>query len=89
MTGQRQAAALGRAHGAHGGGEQRGAADDLAALVNSGLDEGLGSNVGAQVHNLKALALHHHLHQVLADVVQVALDGADDGSTQRDALARS
>ena len=64
-------------HHAHGGGEQGGAADDLAALVDCGLHIGLGRHVGAQVDDFQALALHHHLHQVLADVVQIALHGAD------------
>ena len=64
-------------HHAHGGGQQSGAADDLAALFLSGLDEGFGGDVGAQVNHFQTLAFHHHLHQVLADVVQVALDGAD------------
>ena len=33
---------------------------------------------GAQVDDLEAGALEEHAHEVLADVVQVALDGADD-----------
>jgi hypothetical protein len=33
--------------------------------------------VDAQVEDLEAGALHHHRHQVLADVVDVALDSAD------------
>ena len=64
-------------HYVHGGGQQSGAADDLAVLLLSGLNEGLGGDVGAQVNNFQALAFQHHLDQVLADVVQVALDGAD------------
>ena len=64
-------------HLAHGGGQQGGAANHLAALVNSGLHIGFGSHVSAQVHNLQALALHHHLHKIFADIVQISLDGAD------------
>ena len=34
--------------------------------------------VDADVDHLETRALHHHAHQVFADVVNVALDGADD-----------
>ena len=51
-------------------------------MLNSGLDESLGLHVYPQVHHFDALALHHHLHQVLADVVQVALDSAQHHHAQ-------
>ena len=37
-----------------------------------------GGDVGAEIVDLEAGALEHHGDEVLADVVQVALDGADD-----------
>ena len=46
-------------------------------FVPGGVDEGFGSDIGAQVDDFQALAFQHHLHQVLANVVQVALHGAD------------
>ena len=46
-------------------------------LVEGG-DELLHVGVDAQVGHLEPGALQHHGHQVLADVVDVALDGSDD-----------
>ena len=40
--------------------------------------EGLGRHVDPEVVDLEALALDHHAHEVLADVVHVALHRADD-----------
>ena len=48
----------------------------------------LGRHVAAQVDHLEAGALEHHRHQVLADVVQVALGGADHDHAQVLAGAR-
>ncbi len=42
------------------------------------VDELFGGHVGAQVDNLEPGALQHHGDEVLANVVQVTLDGADD-----------
>ncbi len=67
-----------RLHGRHGGGQQRRQADDLGVVVRIGLDELLRRDVGAQVDHVEVGPLPHHGHQVLADVVQVALHGADD-----------
>lgn len=64
-------------HVAHGGGQEGGAAYDLTVLLHGGLNEGLGRNVGTEVDDLEALALHHHLDQVLTDVVKVALHRSD------------
>ena len=45
-------------------------------LVERG-DERVGVGVDAEVEHLEARAFEHHRHEVLADVVDVALDGAD------------
>ena len=47
-------------------------------MLAQGGDELVGVDVDAQVDDLEARALQHHAHQILADVVDVALDGADD-----------
>ena len=46
-------------------------------LVDRG-EELVGVGVDAEVHDLEACPLQHHRDEVLADVVDVALDGADD-----------
>ncbi len=63
-------------HLAHAGGQQGGTGDDLAAVLLCRADKGLGGHIHAQVDDLKAAALHHNFHQILADVVQVAPDSA-------------
>ena len=75
-------------HVGHGGGQQRRHADDLRLVLVDGLDELLGRHVRAQVDDLEAGAFEHHGDQVLADVVQVALDGADDDLAGRRRAAR-
>ncbi len=47
-------------------------------MLSDGLNELLRRYIDAQVHNPEAGAFHHHGHQVLADVMQVALNGADE-----------
>ena len=70
--------------GRHGGGQKSGQSHELAlGMVAQMLDESLGGNVDAQVGNLNALALDHHANEVLADVMHVACDGADDAVTER------
>jgi hypothetical protein len=59
----------------HGGGEQRREADDLRLVLADRRDEVLGGHRDAQVHDREAGRLHHHRHDLLADVVQVALHG--------------
>jgi hypothetical protein len=67
----------GALHRGHGRGHQRGDAHDLGRVLLDRGHELLGSHVPAQVDHLEAGAFEHHRHQVLADVVQVALGGAD------------
>ena len=64
-------------HHAHCCGQQRRTGDDLAALVHGGLDELLGRHVGAEVDHREAAPLHHNFDKVFANVVLVALDGAN------------
>ena len=52
-------------------------------MLLEGGHELLGVGVDAEIVNLEAGALEHHRHEVLADVVDVALDGADDDLANR------
>ena len=52
-----------------------------AVLLDRG-HELLGRHVAPEVDDLEAGALEHHRHQVLADVVEVALRGADHDHAQ-------
>ena len=47
----------------------------VGASLARGLHKALGGHVHTQVDDLKAGALEHHRHQVLADVVQIAAHG--------------
>ena len=47
-------------------------------MLADGIHELVGVTVDAQVDHLEASALQHHCHQILADVVDIALDSADD-----------
>ena len=49
----------------------------LGGVLPDGGDEVGGGDAGAEVDDLEAGALQEHADEVLADVVQVALDGAD------------
>ncbi len=67
-------------HGAHVGhrrGEQRGHADEVGVVLPRGVHEPRRRDVDAEVDDLDPAALPHHPDQVLADVVEVALDRAD------------
>ena len=64
-------------HAGHGGREEGGHGDDFGMGVPDGSDELLRRHVDAQVDHLEAAALQHRGHQVLADVVQIAPDGAN------------
>lgn len=66
-----------RFHHRHGGGQEGRERDDAAVLLLNGLDEPFRRHVHAQVDDLKAAPFEHRGHEDLADVVQVALDGAD------------
>ncbi len=64
------------AHVGHGGGEQGAAGDDGGALGDAFVELG-DVAVDAEVDDVVAGALEHDGDEVLADVVEVALDGAD------------
>ena len=53
------------------------ATGEVTTLAGSG-EEVLSAGVGAQIDDLKVGPLEHHAHEVLADVMEVALDGADN-----------
>src|SRR5450759_856583 len=62
----------------HGGGEQGAHADDVSVLFLGPGDEARGGHVAAEVADLVAVGLEVGDHDRLADVVHVALHGADD-----------
>ena len=62
----------------HRRGQERGQPDDVGAVLPGGLDEALGGHVHAEVVDLEAGGREQHPHEVLADLVDVAGDGADD-----------
>ena len=64
-------------HVGHGGGEQRRHAEDVRLVLFHGGQILLDRVVDAEVDHLEAGTFHHHADEVLADVVDVALDGAD------------
>jgi len=63
----------------HGGGEQRRHAEHVGLPLAHLFDELVHRDVAPQVLDLEARALQHHAGEVLADVVQVPLDGAEQG----------
>jgi hypothetical protein len=78
----------GALHRRHGGGHQRGDSHDLGTVLLDGGDELLGRHVASQIDDLEARPFQHHGHQVLADVVEVPLGGADHDHAQVLLLAR-
>lgn len=72
----------GEAHGTHGGCEEGGQGDDVGVFILDGLDELLGLNVIAEVDDLEAGAFEQGGDEVLADIVEVTFDGADDDASQ-------
>ncbi len=70
----------------HGGGQQRRHADDVRVVLPGGLDEPVGRHVDAEVVDLEAAGGEHHADEVLADLVDVALDRADHDATDHVAL---
>ena len=63
--------------------EQGGEANDLRPSSRDGLDELLRRHVGAQVDDLEPAPFEQGGDQVLADVVQVSLHGADGDGARR------
>ncbi len=51
---------------------------EVRLVFSHGCDDLLGLHGLAQINYLEAVALRHHDHEVLADVVQVVFDRADD-----------
>ena len=43
----------------------------------------LGRNIHAEIDDLETGAFQHHPHQVLSDIMQITLDGADDDLANR------
>jgi hypothetical protein len=65
-------------HVGHGGRQQRGHAENVGLLALDGFEIVLDRVVDADIDHLEPGAFHHHRDEVLADVVDVALDRADD-----------
>lgn len=65
-------------HTDHRGGHQRGKPDEIGLVRDGGLDDGFGLHVLAQIHDLKAVVAEHEADDVLADVVNIALNGGDN-----------
>ena len=57
---------------------ETGKAQDICFVLNGRLDDHVFGNHHAEVHHVVAVTGHDHGHDVLADVVHVALDGRDD-----------
>ena len=57
--------------------------EDVGLVLVEGVEELVGVGVDAEVDDLEAGALEHHPDEVLADVVDVALDRADDDLADR------
>ena len=67
----------------HGGREKRGEADNLYVVIADRLHNAGGIHVYTKIDTFDSLSLDHDLHEILADVVHIALDGADHGFSDR------
>ena len=67
--------------------QQPGQANIIGILGAIRLDQLLRQHLDAQVDNLEAVVAQHDVHQVLADVVHVALDGSQNDLALQAALA--
>jgi hypothetical protein len=65
-------------HAVHGGGHKGGEGDDAGAGAEGFVRESLGRDVAAEVDHFEARRIEKDLDEILADVVGVALDDADD-----------
>ena len=65
-------------HFCHGGGEERGASDDIGAVFLCGGNVDFGCNVNAEVDDFEAIAFHHHFDEIFADIVEVAANCAEN-----------
>ena len=67
----------------HRGGEKSGEADDVRIVFFDRFHDLLRRAVDAEVDDADTRTLDHHFDEVFADVVQIALDGADDRRADR------
>ncbi len=58
-------------------------ADDVAVLLDGDIEDAIGRHHDAEVDHLVAVAAEHDADDVLADVVDVALDSAEDDPRRR------
>jgi hypothetical protein len=65
-------------HVRHRGGQQRRHPEDVGLVLVERREVGVDVAVDADVDDLEPCAFHHHRYEILADVVDVALDGSDD-----------
>ena len=62
----------------HGRRHQGGEADDIGILLDGCLDNGVGLDILAEIDDLEAGVGEQSAGDILAEVVDVALDGRDD-----------
>src|SRR5437899_2353809 len=67
----------------HGDGQQRGEPHDIRLVLLGHLEDLLRRVVDPDIVDLELRGLEQHADEVLADVVDVPLDGADDGDPDR------
>ena len=65
----------GLGHGGNRGGHERGEAGQRHVMLYHGIRHGLRVDVAPEVHHVVAVVLQQHAHDVLANVVDVALHG--------------
>ena len=68
--------------------DQPGEADDVAVLLDRGVEDRVGRDHDAEVDHLVAVAAEHDPDDVLADVVDVALHGREHDARRGRARAR-
>ena len=66
-----------------GGGHQRGHCDDVGPFPGGCFEEGAGCHITAQVDHLETVGVQDGADEVLADIVNVVLDGGDNDSSPR------
>ena len=65
-------------HFRHGGGEERRASDDIGVMLFCGGNVSFGSNVNAEVNDLKTVSFHHHLDEILTDIVEISANRTEN-----------
>ena len=61
-------------HIRHGGSHQCRQTDNIRMVLPGGSNYGLLVHILSQVEDSKSVVLHHHSHQVLADIMDISLD---------------